>query len=97
MRAIVYQPAPSAMQSAPSGQPWVYRWVPGGALAIDPLMGWTSSPSTERQERLTFPSKEAALAYAQQQGIPFVVQKPHARRRKQRSYADNFRYDKVSA
>jgi hypothetical protein len=41
--------------------------------------------------RLTFPSKEAAKAYADRYGIPVRIHATPPRRLKLKSYADNFR------
>ncbi len=55
-------------------------------------MGWTSSADTRTQVRLTFESKEAALAYAAAQGIDAVVQEPRTRKSNLRplGYGENF-------
>ena len=58
---------------------WVLDFEPGTELHIDPLMGWTGSSDTQTQVRMTFESKEAALAYALKQGIEVVVQPANER------------------
>ncbi len=73
---------------------WVLEFEPQTPLKIDPLMGYTSSTDTRRQVRLTFPTQEDAIAYARKNGIPFKVEKAKKPKRRQVSYAENFRYDR---
>ena len=66
MRARIYQPAKTAMQSGQAKtHNWVLDYAQGSAREVDPLMGWTSSSDTQTQVRLRFATKEEALAYAQ--------------------------------
>ena len=94
MPARIYKPARNAMQSGTAGtHHWVLEFPNETGREVDPLMGWTSSSDTQAQVRLCFPSKEAALEYAEAQDIDAVVQEPHKRRVNIRpgGYADNFR------
>ena len=58
-------------------------------------MGWTSAADTLNQVRLHFDTIEEARAFAERQGLPYTVIEPHAVSEKPKSYADNFRYDRV--
>ena len=61
MRARIYKPAKTAMQSGTAKtQDWVLEFAPEQARQIDPLMGWTSSADTQTQVKMTFDSKDAA-------------------------------------
>lgn len=95
MSARIYSPARTAMQSgtAKTGH-WVLEFEPEKPLTIEPLMGYTSSSDMRRQVRLTFPTKEEAIAYAQKNGIAFRVEPEKLPKRRQVSYAENFRYDR---
>ena len=73
---------------------WVLEFEPEAPLSIDPLMGYTSSSDTRRQVRLTFPSKEEAIAYARRNGIAYRLEEAKPPKRRQVSYAENFRYDR---
>lgn len=73
---------------------WVLEFDPEQRRTIDPLMGYTSSGDMKGQIRLTFNTLEEAVAYATREGIPFRVQPPNDAKRRQISYADNFRYDR---
>ena len=93
MTARIFRPAKSAMSSGTAKtRQWVLEYVNDKAREVDPLMGWTSSSDTQAQVRLTFPSKEAALEYAEDHGIDVVVQEPKARKPNVRpgGYGDNF-------
>ncbi|WP_295808604.1 ETC complex I subunit [uncultured Nitratireductor sp.] len=95
MSARIFSPAKTAMQSgkAKTGL-WVFEFDPEVPRKIDPLMGYTSSSDMNSQVRLTFETKEEAIAYAERSGIPFRVEEPHRPKRRKVSYADNFRYDR---
>ena len=61
----------------------------------DPLMGWSSAADTLNQIRLRFPTQEEAEAYAKGKGLEYTVVEPQERSPKSKSYAENFRYDRV--
>lgn len=93
MRARIYQPAKTAMQSGSAKtHSWVLEYAPASAREVDPLMGWTSSDDTQAQVRLRFESKEAALQYAQAHKIDADVQMPKTRKPNIRpgGYGENF-------
>lgn len=93
MRARIYKPARTAMQSGTAKtKHWVLEFVSETRREIDPLMGWTSNADTQTQVRLRFESKEAALAYAQEHGIDAIVQEPKERKPNIRpgGYGENF-------
>lgn len=100
MRARIYQPARTAMQSGTAKtQGWVLEYAPASAREVDPLMGWTSSDDTQSQVRLTFDTKKAAMDYAKDNGIDAVVQEPKLRKPniRARGYAENFANDRRGA
>jgi hypothetical protein len=95
MRARIYQPPKSAMQSGRAlTKRWVLEYEPESPQTIDPLMGWTSSSDMLRQIELEFDSSEEAVAYAEKHEIPYQVFEPHAPKPRPKSYADNFRFDR---
>jgi hypothetical protein len=100
MRARIYQPARTAMQSGSAKtQVWVLDYGPASEREIDPLMGWTSSGDTEAQVRLRFDTREAAEDYARARGIDYVVSEPKARKPviRPRGYGENFATDRKGA
>lgn len=93
MRARIYMPARNAMQSGTAKtDAWVLEFPAASAREVDPLMGWTSSSDTQSQVRLTFETKEAAMAYANAHGIDAVVTEPKTRKPNIRpgGYGENF-------
>ena len=96
MTATIYKPAKTAMQSG-SAQSTKWLLVHDGKhnRSVDPLMGWTSTSSTEGQVRLEFASLEDAIAYAERNGLPYRVVEPTPRRPIRKSYSDNFRFGRV--
>lgn len=100
MRARIYQPARTAMQSgAAKTHDWVLEFAPASAREVDPLMGWTSSGDTESQVRLRFPTRDAAEAYARSKGIDYDVTEPKPRKPviRPRGYGENFATDRKGA
>ncbi|MGB8814510.1 MAG: ETC complex I subunit [Paracoccaceae bacterium] len=93
MRARIYQPAKTAMQSGTAkAKGWVLEFAPASTREVDPLMGWTSSSDMDAQVKLRFDTAEAAQDYARAQGIAFDVVEPKARKANVRpgGYGDNF-------
>ncbi len=91
MPARIYQRIKNAMQSGRARVgTWTLEFQPAEAKKPDPLTGWAGSGDTNEQVRLTFPSLEAAQAYANQYGIAFTVVLGHERSLKLQAYADNF-------
>jgi ETC complex I subunit conserved region len=100
MRARIYQPAKTAMQSGVAKtRNWVLEYAPATSRTVDPLMGWTSSSDTQTQVKLRFDSREAAEAYAAAKGIEVEVQEPKARKHNVRAggYGENFATNRKGA
>jgi ETC complex I subunit conserved region len=91
-RATIYRPAKSATTSGRAEtRRWVLEFEPRSAPFVEPLMGWTGGDDPLRQLRLSFPSLEAATAYARRQGLAYDIREPHETAMPRRTYADNFR------
>lgn len=100
MRARIYQPARTAMQSGNARtHQWLLEFAPASAREIDPLMGWTSSGDTDTQVRLRFDTRQAAEDYARAQGIDYTVTEPKPRKPviRARGYGENFATDRKGA
>jgi ETC complex I subunit conserved region len=90
--ARIFQYPKNAMQSGRARtQRWTLEFEPEEAKQPDPLTGWAGSGDTRDQVRLGFPSAEAAIAYAEREGLAFTVIAAPERKLKLQSYADNFR------
>ena|SRR5947209_6235777 len=78
-RAIIYRPAKSAMTSGRARtKQWVLEFEPQSAPFIEPLMGWTGSADPLAHVRLSFPTREAAVAYAERQGLAYELRERNA-------------------
>ncbi|WP_163086914.1 ETC complex I subunit, partial [Acinetobacter baumannii] len=65
MVARIYRPAKTAMQSGQAKiNDWRLDFEPETPRLVEPLMGYTSSTDMRQQLRLTFETKEEAIAYA---------------------------------
>lgn len=90
--ARIYQRPKNAMSSGRARTTsWVLDFAPAEAKQADPLTGWAGSGDTRDQIRLSFPTQEAAIAYAEREGLAFTVVAAPTRTLKLQSYADNFR------
>jgi hypothetical protein len=58
-------------------------------------MGWSSARDTLNQVRLKFPTLGEAKEFAEKRGLDYAIVEPQEPRFKPKSYADNFRYDKI--
>jgi hypothetical protein len=98
MVARIYKPAKTAMQSGSAKtRAWVLDYEPEEPRVVESLMGWTTSGDMKSQLRLTFDSKEEAVAYCERQGIPYQVFEAKEPARRGLSYADNFAFTRRGA
>jgi hypothetical protein len=94
-RASIFTPAKTAMQSGGLARKWVLAYEPMTPRRPDPLMGWTSAEDTLNEVRLHFETLEEAVAFATKNALDYTVIRPQHSTDKPKSYADNFRYDRV--
>ncbi len=93
MVARIYKPSRSAMQSGDAAtENWLLEFEQEVPRTKDPLMGWTSSSDMRQQLRLKFATKELAIAYAERNGLAYVVAKEPPERLNKKSYSDNFKW-----
>ncbi len=95
-RARIFLPPKTAMQSGwAKTHRWVLEFEPAMAKTIDPLMGWTGSGDMLATEvRLSFDTRDEAVAYAERHGIAYDLEIPTEHTRKPKAYADNFKFDR---
>ena len=70
---------------------WTLEYERKEALRADPGMGWPGSGDTDTQIRLSFDTKQEALAYAARKGLDVHVIPAAPVSLKIQAYADNFR------
>lgn len=95
-RAGIFRPAKTAMQSGRAQtRKWVLEYEPTSPRRPDPLMGWATAQDTLNEVQLRFDTLDEAVAFADKHGLDYTVIAPHDSAEKAKSYADNFRYDRV--
>jgi hypothetical protein len=93
MLARIFRPSKTAMQSGKAqSKKWLLEFQASSATRPDALMGWTSSMDTNGQVRLSFDSKEEAIAFARSHSIPHQVFEAAEPKRQPRAYSDNFAF-----
>ena len=98
MPAHIFKPAKTAMQSGTARtEEWVLEHEATAAREIDPLMGWTSTRDMGGQLHLSFATKEEAIAYAERNGIAYVLSEPQVRKPIRKAYSDNFKFGRVGS
>lgn len=96
MKARIYCPAKTAMQSGRSKQGlWHIDFMEEKQSFQDPIMGWAGTGQTLSQLKLTFQSADEAASYLQQRGIPYIIEEKREARLQGKSYSDNFDPNKV--
>jgi hypothetical protein len=95
MTARIYKPARNAMQQGMAPRDWVLEFERNQSRVIEPLMGWTSSADTKAQVRLSFATKEEAVAFATRHGIAFRLDEPQKTALRPKSYAENFKFGRA--
>jgi hypothetical protein len=87
----IYKPAKTATQSGRGNtQNWVLQYENENSQYIEPVMQWTASTSTKSQVKIPFVSKEEAIMFAEKNGWKYILQEPHKKIIKPKSYTDNF-------
>jgi hypothetical protein len=94
--ARIYQPAKTAMQSGRARtRNWLLEYEPASRRDPDPLMGWSSAKDTLNEVQLRFDTLDEAVGFAKKHGLEYTLIETQTRTPKAKSYADNFRYDRV--
>ena len=70
---------------------WTLEYEREQPTRHDPLTGWVGSGDTNTQVRLSFASKDEALAFARRKGLDVHLVPAPPVQLKLQAYADNFR------
>jgi hypothetical protein len=93
MLAKIYRPARNAMQSGQAAtKKWRLEFVLADAPRPDALMGWISGADPNGQVRMSFDTREEAIAFARKHAIPHQVIEPPEAKRAIKSYSENFAF-----
>jgi len=94
--ARIYRPSKTAMQSGRAQtRSWVLEYEPASRRDPDPLMGWSSAQDTLNEVKMHFPTLDEAIAFAEKHRLEHTIIEPQIRTPKTKSYADNFRSDRI--
>ncbi len=90
----IFSPARNVMQSAPFTEgTWIVQYLGAKAKTADPIMGWTSSSDVQSCIRLSFATKEEAIAYCEAQDLTYELNEPKKRKVQIKSYAQTLMQD----
>nr|WP_321457262.1 ETC complex I subunit [uncultured Cohaesibacter sp.] len=89
-KARIYKPAKNAMQSGSAKNLWCLAYEAEKPKSVSALTGHTSSSDPHQQIVISFPTQDAAIAYAQRNGIDFQLLPSKERKRIIKAYSDNF-------
>ena len=97
MIARIHRPTRGATQSGSARtKAWLLEYERTEPREIEPLMGWTGSSETSAQIRLSFDTKDEAIAFARKLGVTYEIEEPPpVRERRGLSYSDNFKTGRV--
>ena len=70
---------------------WLLEFERQQPLRPDPLTGWAGSGDTNTQIRITFKTREEAIAFCERRGIAYHLVPATPVLMKIQAYADNFR------
>ena len=92
MRAKIYKPAKTAMQSGRAKyNKWILKISDSKNQTKDTMMGWNGGSNTTSQIQLQFKTKEDAINYAKSNDLDYEVLETSERKVISKSYADNFK------
>lgn len=76
--AIIEVPPKSVTQGRKArSQSWLLRFPPRRPMFHDPLTGWAGGDDPLAHLSIRFPSREAAVRYAERQGLAYEVREPN--------------------
>lgn len=92
MQVRIYKPTKTTMQSGmANSKEWLLEFVSQEDQKIEPIMGWTSSSDMLQEIKMKFPTKQAAIDFANKNQYKHDVIEPQGKKLIKRSYADNFK------
>jgi len=92
MKAIIYKPAKTPMQSGKGNtKKWLLEFERESRNFNNNIIGWVGSSDMNQEIRLHFDSKEDAVQYAKDNKIKYEIIEPKERKTVIRAYSDNFK------
>ncbi len=97
-QVIIYKPEKTPTQSGlKKSNFWILESSNYASLETDPLTGWKGKNDTEHTIKLKFNTKEEALSYAKKNRLSPKVIEEKSKSIKIKSYADNFKYNRIKS
>lgn len=91
MKAIIYRPAKSAMQSGlKNTKKWLLK-LESHEKYRDSFTGWTGSKGAQQSKLFSFDTKEEAEYFAKSKGLDYEVYDHQEKYVQPKSYIDNFK------
>lgn len=91
MTVRIYRKPENPMQHGRNNsRAWLLEHDVPYACKADPLTGWQGSGDTRGSVLLAFPTCDAAVAFAEREGLAYKIIPDQPRALKVRSYASNF-------
>lgn len=92
MTVFIYKPTKNTKQSSglEKEKPWVLEY-PQGKKNVDYLMGWTGTSDATQYVKISFDTKEQAIAFAKKEKLDFEVIEPNVAKPELKKYEDNFK------
>jgi len=91
MGVRIYQKIENNMQKGrANGRGWVLEFDDPQHIRPDPLTGWSGSGDTRGQVVIKFPTREAAIRYAEREQLDYHLFEPSTRTLNIQPYASNF-------
>ena len=91
MKVKIYKPTKNAMQSGKGNiKKWSLKYLDEDTRYVEPIMGWTGNKDPKSQLKLSFDTKEEAIAYAERNKLEYQVVEPQKAKVIIKAYSDNF-------
>lgn len=100
MQIKIYKPSKTSMQSGTAKtKKWRLEYEKSSRKFIDPTMGWVGTEDTQGSVIIDFDTKDSAVKYAEDLGLPYKVELPKERKHIIRNggYGENFSFKRKSA
>lgn len=91
MKAIIYRPSKSAMQSGlKKTKKWLLK-LEGPEKYIDSFTGWTGTKGSQQSHVFSFNTREEAENFAKNKSLDYEIFEHQEKQVKPKSYIDNFK------
>ena len=89
-KVTIFKPAKSAMQSGVLNRKWRIRFGTDETKYKYHLMGWNGSGDMNQELKLSFETKDQAIAFAKEKNWEYSIVEPEVKKVRKKSYSENF-------